>query len=123
MLANRKLIAFVATSDRQRAKNFYRDTLGLRLAGDEPFALIFDAGGTMLRITPVERVVVAPYTILGWHVDDVAAVARALRQSGVEAQRYPGLEQDADGVWTSPGGARVLWFKDPDGNTLSVTQS
>lgn len=122
MLGTNKIIAFVATGDAQRAKEFYRETLGLPLVSEEPFALVFDAGGTMLRVTPVEKVVAAPYTILGWQVDDIAAMARALKQSGVEALRFAGLEQDTDGVWTSPGGARVLWFKDPDGNTLSVTQ-
>lgn len=125
MLRDHSLIAFIATRDAERAKKFYRDTLGLRLALDQlPFALVFDAHGTMLRVTPVKELVEAGYTVLGWEVPDIAAEARSLRDAGVEFQRYPGmgLEQDDLGIWTAPGGAKVAWFKDPDGNILSISQ-
>jgi catechol 2,3-dioxygenase-like lactoylglutathione lyase family enzyme len=119
---NASLIAFVSTADPSRAMAFYRDTLGLRLTADEPFALVFDASGTMLRVTKVKQVVTAAYTVLGWQVDDIAAAVEQLTGKGVTFQRYEGMIQDPSGVWTSPGGAKVAWFNDPDGNVLSLTQ-
>ncbi len=117
------LVGFVAVTDMARAKAFYAGTLGLRLVSEEPpFALVFDAGGTMLRITPVKEIVPAGYTVLGWQVTDIAAAARTLLTAGVEFQRYPFLEQDELGIWSAPGGAKVAWFQDPDGNTLSISQ-
>jgi catechol 2,3-dioxygenase-like lactoylglutathione lyase family enzyme len=122
MLQSQKLIAFLATNDAERARSFYRDTVGLTLKSEDPLALVFDAGGTMLRVTIVPQVAAAPYTVLGWQVSDVRAMARRLREAGITPERYPGINQDADGVWTSPGGAQILWFKDPAGHTLSLTQ-
>jgi catechol 2,3-dioxygenase-like lactoylglutathione lyase family enzyme len=123
VLGTRKIMAFVATRDPDRAKIFYRDILGLRLEAEQlPFALVFDAHGTMLRVTIVREIVVAPYTVLGWEVPDIAATARELTAAGVKLERYPGMPQDELGIWTSPSGARVAWFKDPDGNVLGVTQ-
>src|SRR5262249_53593731 len=121
-LGSQTIVAFVATADPQRAKSFYRDTLGLHLVAEDKFALVFDARGTMLRVTTVEGFTPAPHTVLGWDVLDVAAVAKDLATSGVKLERFPGMQQDELGVWTSPSGARVAWFKDPDGNTLSLTQ-
>jgi len=115
-------MAFAATADPAKAKAFYRDTLGLRLMSEDGFALAFDVQGVMLRVTTVKTVAVAPYTVLGWQVEDIAATAKALQEAGVELQRYPGLPQDELGVWQAPGGAKVAWFHDPDGNTLSITQ-
>src|SRR5713226_1478036 len=113
-LSDQCIIGFVATSDPDRAKEFYRDTLGLRLVSEElPFALVFDAHGTMLRVTIVEKLSAAGYTVLGWHVSNVVAAALALKKAGVQFERYPGMEQDELGVWQSPGGAKVAWFKDP----------
>jgi catechol 2,3-dioxygenase-like lactoylglutathione lyase family enzyme len=122
MLGDEKLMAFIATADAERAKQFYRDLLGLRLLADEPFALVFDVRGTMLRVQKAEHVTVAPYTSLGWQVDDVAGVAEQLLQKGVRLERFPHMAQDALGVWTTPDGAKVAWFKDPDGNLLSLTE-
>ena len=123
VLGSQKLVAFVAVRDPERAKTFYRDTLGLRLVSEQlPFALVFDANGTMLRVTIVGEPVVAPYTVLGWDVADIAATARQLAAAGVTLERYPGMTQNDLGIWTSPGGAKVAWFKDPDGNVLSVTE-
>jgi catechol 2,3-dioxygenase-like lactoylglutathione lyase family enzyme len=122
MLGSQKPIAFVATAAPAGAVAFYRDVLGLKLVEDSPFALVFDLAGTMLRIQKVETLSPLPYTALGWHVEDIAAVTQALTQRGVRFERYPRLEQDARGIWTSPSGAKVAWFKDPDGNGLSLTQ-
>lgn len=122
-LRERSIIAFVATCDPDRAMAFYRDTLGLRLVSEEvPFALVFDAKGAMLRVTIVKKLVPAGYTVLGWHVPDIITAARALQKAGVPFERYQGMQQDDLGIWTSPSGARVAWFKDPDGNTLSISQ-
>lgn len=122
-LASSSLVAFVGVCDPDRAKRFYRDTLGLRLVSEElPFALVFDVQGTMLRVTVVPEVKPAKFTILGWKVPDIQAAVSSLDKEGVEFQRYAGLQQDGLGIWTSPSGARVAWFHDPDGNILSVTQ-
>ncbi len=122
-LADQSLIGFIAASDPERAKKFYRDTLGLPLVSEElPFALVFDAHGTMLRVSIVQEVVPARYTVLGWQAADIVAAVRALSEAGVRFERYAGMEQDELGIWTSPGGAQVAWFKDPDGNTLSISR-
>ncbi len=122
MLEARPIIAFVSTTDAPRAKEFYANTLGLRLVSEDTFALVFDAAGTMLRVVPVRQLVAAPYTVLGWQVPDIERAARDLAERGVAFRRYEGLPQDSLGVWTSPGGAKIAWFTDPDGNTLSLTQ-
>jgi catechol 2,3-dioxygenase-like lactoylglutathione lyase family enzyme len=121
-LATANVVAFAATAKPARALKFYRDTLGLRLVEQSPFALVFDANGTMLRVTPVKKVASADYTVLGWRVKDVEAAVTRLKQRRVKFNRYAGMKQDKLGIWTSPSGARIAWFKDPDGNTLSVTE-
>jgi len=122
VIADAAVIAFVSTADPARACAFYRDVLGLDLVERNEFASVFDANGTMLRVTTVDRVGPAPYTVLGWLVDDLDAALRELHDRGVEPVRYDAMEQDAAGVWTSPAGSRIAWFRDPDGNTLSLTQ-
>jgi catechol 2,3-dioxygenase-like lactoylglutathione lyase family enzyme len=122
MLDAAAIVAFVATSDVPRAKAFYAEVLGLELVHEDGYALVFDAHGTMLRVTQVHEVTIAPYTVLGWAVPDAAAAVAALGERGVQFERYDGIEQDDQGIWTTPGGERVAWFKDPDGNTLSVSQ-
>jgi catechol 2,3-dioxygenase-like lactoylglutathione lyase family enzyme len=122
MLASSDLVAFVATTDLQRARAFYAGVLGLPVVAEDPFACTLDAHGTHIRLTPVDEAVVAPYTVLGWSVADISATVRALTEAGVVFQTFPGMDQDDDGVWRAPGGARVAWFNDIDGHTLSVTE-
>jgi catechol 2,3-dioxygenase-like lactoylglutathione lyase family enzyme len=122
MLTSRPIIAFVATTDPARAKKFYAKTLGLRLVSEDSFALVFDAAGTMVRVAVVQALQPAGYTVLGWIVPDIRRAVAALARKGVTFRRYDGLEQDERGVWLSPSGARIAWFEDPDGNTLSLTQ-
>jgi catechol 2,3-dioxygenase-like lactoylglutathione lyase family enzyme len=122
MLSTTPIIAFVAITDRERSRAFYSDVLGLKLTGEDPFALTFDAGGTMLRLALVEQLQPQGFTVLGWIVPDISATARDLAARGVEFKRFGFMEQDAVGIWTAPGGAQVAWFPDPDGNTLSITQ-
>jgi catechol 2,3-dioxygenase-like lactoylglutathione lyase family enzyme len=123
ILGSSKIVAFAGVANADRARTFYRDTLGLRLVSEDGFALAFDANGTMLRVSLVREVVAAPYTTLGWEVDDIAATAKALKKADVKLERYESfLKQDELGIWTAPGGTRVAWFKDPDGNLLSISQ-
>ena len=89
---------------------------------EDSFALAFEVGGTMLRVTTVKEVAKAAYTVLGWQVPNILRAAKSLEKAGVSLERYAGIEQDELGIWKSPSGARVAWFKDPDGNTLSITQ-
>ena len=121
MLDGASPVAFVATTDGDRARAFYAGVLGLPFIADEGVALVFDLKGTMLRVTRTERLAPQPFTVLGWRVDDATSAVQELAQRGVRFERYPQLEQDELGIWTSPSGARVAWFNDPDGNLLSVT--
>jgi len=124
ILGGSKLVAFAATTDAVKARAFYEDVLGLRLVEDaKPFALVFDANGTMLRVTTVAEHTPVPFTVLGWDVESIESTVEQLTAAGVVFQRYPGLnDSDPLGIWTSPSGARIAWFNDPDGNVLSVTQ-
>lgn len=118
----RFLMGFVGVSDLDAAQKFYGDTLGLELTDERPFALGARIGDAMVRITAVGTPVVAPYTVLGWGVEDLAATIDELAGRGVAFARFDGLEQDGHGVWTAPGGAKIAWFRDPDGNTVSLTE-
>jgi catechol 2,3-dioxygenase-like lactoylglutathione lyase family enzyme len=122
MLAHNPLIAFIPTKDAERARVFYEDTLGLRFVSDDSFALVMDANGTMLRIARVGEFTPLPFTVLGWEVKDIESTVAAMASKGVQFSRYSFLEQSANGVWSAPGGAKVAWFLDPDGNTLSLSQ-
>jgi catechol 2,3-dioxygenase-like lactoylglutathione lyase family enzyme len=122
MLGSCDLIAFVATTDLDRARAFYEGVLGLAVTERTDFACVFDSGGTMLRVTAVPAVAQPGYTVLGWRVTGITAVVRELAANGVVFSRFDAMDQDEDGIWTTPGGDRVAWFGDPDGNTLSLTE-
>jgi catechol 2,3-dioxygenase-like lactoylglutathione lyase family enzyme len=122
MLESSDVIAFAAATDLDRARAFYQRTLGLTVTEQNDFACVLDAHGTMLRVTAVPKVSPAGYTVLGWRVTDITATVRDLAARGVEFRRYDGMDQDDDGIWTTPGGDQVAWFPDPDGNLLSLTQ-
>ena len=122
MLKSSPLIAFVSTTDLDRARRFYEETLDLIFVEKSPFACVFDAYGTMLRVTRADRVTPADYTVLGWQVADIGTAVDGLAARGVTLKRYDGMDQDSAGIWTTPGGDRVAWFCDPDGNTLSLTE-
>jgi catechol 2,3-dioxygenase-like lactoylglutathione lyase family enzyme len=122
-LSGYRIVAFVDIVAIERAKNFYRDTLGLRLMSEDlPFALVFDANGIMLRLSIVKTHTPNPGTVLGWQVADITSAVQDLANAGVRFERYDFLEQDKLGIWTSPTKARVAWFKDPDGNVLSLSE-
>ena len=122
ILANSQLMAFVATTQPEKARAFYCDVLGLSFEEDSPFALVVKAANATLRIQKVQSFTPLPFTSLGWIVDDIKATVRELIEHGVNFERFEGMGQDDLGVWTAPGGAQVCWFKDPDGNLLSLTQ-
>jgi len=122
MLTEASLVAFVGVADLERAHAFYGDALGLRLVESNGFANIYDAGGTQLRVTLVHEPAGAGYTVLGWVVSDIAGAIATLEGRGVRFERFPEVVQDEGGVWTAPDGSQIAWFRDPDGNTLSLQQ-
>ena len=122
MLADKELKAFVPTVKPGEAKSFYKDILGLQLLSEDNYALEFNANGTLLRVTFVQDLKPQPFTVLGWNVGDILSVIKSLNEKGIVCERYAFLEQDDAGVWTATGGSKVAWFKDPDGNVLSLTE-
>jgi catechol 2,3-dioxygenase-like lactoylglutathione lyase family enzyme len=120
----KKLVGFVMTQKPGEAIAFYRDKLGFKWLKDDGFALVFDANGNMLRVGKWqgESFTPAAHTVLGWAAEDIVATVSGLAQRGVKFERFDGLPQDELGIWTAPTGDRVAWFKDPDGNVLSVSQ-
>src|SRR5205823_2037306 len=121
-LQNCDVVAFVATTQAEKAKAFYCDVLGLRFEEDSPFALVVGTANATLRIQKVKTFTPVPFTALGWKVGDIRAMAKQLLDKGVKFERFQGTKQDDLGIWVSPSAAMVCWFKDPDGNILSLTQ-
>lgn len=117
-----KVVAFVVTTKPQEAKTFYRDRLGFKFLQDDSFALVFDAHGTMLRVVKMKKFAPASYTILGWEVDAIEKAVTELSSRGIIFEHFAGMPQDKLGIWNAPGGSKVAWFKDPDGNVLSLSQ-
>ena len=122
MLTTAPLMAFAATIDLERSHAFYGGVLGLAHVETTSFANVYDAAGTTLRVTLVERVAGAPYTVLGRIVGDIRVAIGQIAARGVAFERFGGVHQDEDDVWTAPGGGQIAWFRDPDGNLLSLTQ-
>jgi catechol 2,3-dioxygenase-like lactoylglutathione lyase family enzyme len=118
------MIGFITTTKPEEARAFYSGILGFRFVVDDGFALVFDAHGTMLRIAKAQAFTPAQGTVLGWQVDDMPGAVLELKRKGVVFEQFnlPFLKQDADGVWAAPGGDQVAWFKDPDGNVLSISK-
>jgi catechol 2,3-dioxygenase-like lactoylglutathione lyase family enzyme len=117
-----RMVAFLLTKSPEDATAFYRDTLGFTFVRDDGFALVFDLHGTMLRVGKVKEFTPAQHTVLGWEVDDIGQGVSELAAKGVVFERYPGMPLDEQGICTFPGGDKVAWFKDPDGNVLSLSQ-
>jgi len=122
MLADKELKAFVPTVKPAEAKKFYKDILGLTLLSEDNYALEFNANGTLLRVSIVPELTPYPFTVLGWNVEDISSVIKSLNEKGVTCEKYGFLQQDSLGIWTSTNGSKVAWFKDPDGNVLSLTE-
>ncbi|HEY4935613.1 MAG TPA: VOC family protein [Puia sp.] len=122
MLADKELKAFIPTVMPDKAKSFYQDILGLKLLSEDNYALEFNANGVLLRVTIVPELKPQDFTVLGWNVSDIASLIKSLNRKGTFCEKYSFLKQDDLGIWTSPGGSKVAWFKDPDGNILSLTE-
>ena len=122
-LSEYKIVGFIPIVDADRAKAFYGNILGLQLISEEPpFAIVFNANGNMVRLTLSKTLPPMVGTVLGWQVPDAAAAVTELQASGVTFERYGFLQQDEQGIWTAPTGAKIAWFKDPDGNILSISE-
>jgi catechol 2,3-dioxygenase-like lactoylglutathione lyase family enzyme len=123
MLGSSKIVAFVLTADSKRARSFYEGVLGLRFVSEDPFALALEANGNMIRIGTFPGFKPSQLTTaLGWETAQMEKLVSGLRERGVSFEIYPGRNQDALGIWTAPNGDKVAWFKDPDGNVLSISQ-
>jgi catechol 2,3-dioxygenase-like lactoylglutathione lyase family enzyme len=121
MLANASPVGFIPSTDLERSRSFYEGTLGQRVASVDGFAVVLDIGGLSVRVVKVgDEFHVQPFTVFGWRVADLDAEVAALAEAGVELLRFDGMDQDEAGIWTAPGGTRIAWFRDPDGNTLSL---
>lgn len=122
MTPDSKLVGFIPTRDADRALSFYRDLLDLHFVSDDTFAIVLESNGSTVRLVRIEEFTPASYTILGWQVEDIESAVKEFAAKGLAFQRYSFLNQSEDGIWTAPGGAKVAWFHDPDGNTLSLSQ-
>lgn len=122
VLENAAVVAFTATTQPEKALDFYRDKLGLTLVEESPYALVFRAGGTMVRVQRVAAFEPHPFTALGWDVPDIRAAVTRLFEAGIPTMANPYVELDDAGIWWTPNGDGIAWFNDPDGNTLSLTQ-
>ena len=123
-MALTKIVGFAITTDAAKARAFYGDVLGFRFVSDDDYAVVFDAHGTMLRLQKAQAFTAARHTVLGWEVADIHAEIDELVARGARVEQYglPFMPQDAHGVWTTPDRSQVAWFKDPDGNTLSLSK-
>ena len=122
MLDAAKIIAFVPIKDAKQSRAFYEGVLGLRFLSDDPFALVMESNGVMIRLAKVPKFTPAGFTVMGWEVSGIEKIVAALERKGVHFEKFAGMPQDQHGIWNSPSGAKVAWFKDPDGNILSLSQ-
>lgn len=122
MLNSAKMVGFVATTDYDKARSFYESKLGFEFVSLDQFALVMKVGGHTVRISKIPNFVPRQGTILGWEVEDIARAAVWLKDRGVSVEKYPFVQDRELGIWTAPGGDKVIWFKDPDGNILSLGQ-
>ena len=124
MLSGSKPVILLPTVKKAEAQDFFQNVLGLKFRVDDGFALVFDTAGIMLRVTPVKEFTPHEFSVLGWEVEDIVESVTELSGRGVKFEKYefPWMEQDENGIWTAPDGTKVAWFKDADGNLLSVSQ-
>ncbi len=122
MLADMNMAGFLLTKDYEKARAFYEGKLGFEFVSLDQFALVMKAGKSKIRIVRDPSFTPLRSTVLGWEVDDIEAIVDWLVERGVEFDKYPFVQDQGRGIWTAPGGSRIAWFKDPDGNVLSVSQ-
>ena len=121
-LSSAKMMGFVLTKDYDKARAFFEGKLGFAFVSLDQFALVMKAGENMIRISKVPNSTALQSTVLGWEVQDVEAVVKWLKGQGVDCEKYPFVQDKELGIWSTPNGDKVAWFKDPDGNVLSVSQ-
>ncbi len=122
MLASKNMMGFVITTDYDKARAFYEGKLGFEFVSVDQFALVVRAGKTAIRISKLKDFKPAQFTVLGWEVDDIEGMVAWLTKRGITFEKYPFIQDKERGIWTTPDGSKVAWFKDPDGNVLSVSQ-
>ncbi|HMH24854.1 MAG TPA: VOC family protein [Puia sp.] len=122
MLSDKTIMAFIATTDAKKARPFYEEVLGLPVKRTDEYAIVFNSNGIELRMTIVRELHPVPYSVMSWIVPDIHGMIKGLTAKGVVFEKYTFFTQDDAGVWTAPDGTQVAWFKDPDGNLLSLTQ-
>ena len=122
MLASMNMMGFILTKDYEKSRAFYEGKLGFEFASLDQFALVMQAGKSMIRIVKVPTFTPLQSTVLGWQVGDIEAIVDWLTKRGVVFEKYPFVQDKERGIWTTPDGSKVAWFKDPDGNVLSVSQ-
>jgi catechol 2,3-dioxygenase-like lactoylglutathione lyase family enzyme len=122
LLSSGKLIGFLFTTDYDRARDFFVNKLGCEFVSQDQFALAVTLGGSMIRISRIPDFTPAKGTVLGWEVKNIEAIADWLTTQGVTLERYPFIQDQERSIWTTPDGSKVAWFKDPDGNVLSVSE-
>jgi len=122
LLADKELKSFFPTVKPDAAKSFYRDILGLKLLSEDNYALEFNSNGTLLRVIIVQELKPQLFTVLGWNVEDISSAVKSLNLKGIFCEKYDFMQQDILGIWTSPNGSKVAWFKDPNGNVLSLSE-
>ena len=122
MLADMKMMGFLLTKDYEKARAFYEGNLGFEFVSLDQFALVMKAGKSMIRIVKMPTFTPLQSTVLGWEVDDIEAIVDWLTKRGVVFEKYPFVPDKERGIWIAPGGSKVAWFKDPDGNVLSVSE-
>jgi catechol 2,3-dioxygenase-like lactoylglutathione lyase family enzyme len=121
MLGTNKIVAFVAVTDYEKARAFYEKALGLKFISQDNFALVMEGGGTRIRMAKVPNHQAEQFTVLGWETSDIEKQVAELQAAGVKFERYPWLPKDGLPIWAAPSGDKVAWFKDPDGNVLSLS--
>lgn len=122
MLASAKIVGFVPVRDYDQARAFYGDKLGFDFVSVDQYALVMSVGGHKIRMTKMPNFAPLQGTILGWEVDNIESTTKWLRDRGVNLEKYPFVQDRELGIWTTPNGDKVAWFKDPDGNVLSVAE-
>jgi catechol 2,3-dioxygenase-like lactoylglutathione lyase family enzyme len=123
MLSNYPLYPTLPAADLDRARRFYEQTLGFTPANEDPEGILYESGGSRFLLYPSQFAGTGQQTVASWEVDDLEKVVTDLRQRGIVFEQYdlPGLKTDQNGI-AELGDTRGVWFKDTEGNILSVSE-
>lgn len=122
MLSSSKIVGFVPTKDYTKARAFYEQKLGFVFVSLDQFALVVRAGAHQIRIAKMPDFTPLQGTILGWELENIQSVATWLKGRGVALEKFPFVQDPKLGIWTAPSGDKIAWFRDPDGDVLSISQ-